>query len=97
MRILFPSNPLDPKAVDPAFAAELDAARAAGFETILLYAEDLDDGAFGRAVRRCAETAEAMPALYRGWMLTADAYSSARGTAANLLHAARNCSRPVST
>jgi hypothetical protein len=73
--ILFPSDPLTSTTVDSAFAAEWHAARAAGFDTLLLNAEALDAGEVGRAIRACSQAEQVRSALYRGWMLTAQAYA----------------------
>ncbi len=70
MRIIFCADPLAPRAVDEAFAAEARAADATGIPYELISYERLvheQDAA--AAVRRIppAETSEL--AIYRGWML----------------------------
>lgn len=73
MIVLFPADPLDNRQIDPAYEAELNAAKAAdvpcailSFETLLANPE--------RAVQRIA-TEETL-AVYRGWMLTAEQYTA---------------------
>jgi hypothetical protein len=63
-RILFPSNPLQPRKADFDFEQQQRAALDAGFETGIV---DTD---------RCelARGASQGPALYRGWMVSADRY-----------------------
>jgi hypothetical protein len=75
VHILFPSDPLSSRAVDPAFAAELQAARSAGFETSLINSEALDAGEFNRAIRVCATAEREQLAMYRGWMLGTETYA----------------------
>jgi hypothetical protein len=76
MWCLFPSEPFDPKSVDSAFEAELQAAQRAGIETYLLNSEAIDEGAFDKATRRLPEASESQTAIYRGWMMTAPAYGA---------------------
>jgi hypothetical protein len=76
MRVLFPSQPFEPKSADSVFAAEREAAERAGFETHLINAEALEEGAFDKAVRRLPELDREEVAIYRGWMMTAAAYAS---------------------
>ncbi|GID91462.1 ATP-grasp domain-containing protein [Amorphoplanes digitatis] len=71
--LLVPSDVLNPRRVDEHFAAEADAARAAGrcvglVDHDALAADDAD-----RAVTRLA--GDEGLAVYRGWMLTATAYA----------------------
>ena len=58
MRVLFPSQPFEPKSVDSAFSGERQAAQQAGLETHLINAETLDEGAFDKAVRRIPDVDE---------------------------------------
>lgn len=81
MLIIFPAEPFQPKHVDPDYARECDAARAAGFETAFLDFEALLDGDTDRAVRRVPESANTS-ALYRGWMLRPETYSLLFGSLA---------------
>ncbi|MEL6545027.1 MAG: ATP-grasp domain-containing protein [Myxococcota bacterium] len=75
MRILFPAFPLDPTSADPDYEIECASAKAAGFTVGLLDLEALNAGNVSKAVRRVgADGAE--PVLYRGWMLTHEAYVS---------------------
>jgi hypothetical protein len=74
MRIILCADPLAPRAVDEAFAAEAQAANAAGIPYDLISYERLvheQDAA--TAVRRVAPAETPDLAIYRGWMLrTAD-------------------------
>jgi len=70
MRILYPSDPLNPKAPDSPFAAEYDAATAVGLPCSLFSLEDFDSGTF--RARPSLVAGESV--LYRGWMLTAERY-----------------------
>ncbi len=78
MRVLFPSQPFEPKSVDSAFEAERKAAQEAGLETHLINAEALDEGAYETAVRRFPQVDVDQTAIYRGWMMTAPAYACLR-------------------
>jgi hypothetical protein len=75
MRVLFPSQPFEPRSVDSAFEAERQAAQDAGLETHLLVADALDAGAFDKAVLRLPEVGQDQVAVYRGWMMTAAWYA----------------------
>ena len=50
MHLLFPADPDDPRAPDPDFAVEADAARAAGFGMLLFDFDALREGEARRAV-----------------------------------------------
>jgi len=77
MRIVFCSDPLNPRTVDDAYSAEAGAARRAGFECELVSYEALvNDGDAAAAVRRVAERSSAEPAIYRGWMLRPSDYAA---------------------
>ncbi len=73
MKLLFCSDPLAPREVDPAYAAEAEAASRAGTPFALVDYEALvDEGDAARAVRKVGK-AEGL-AIYRGWMLTPERY-----------------------
>jgi hypothetical protein len=69
MRVLFPSQPFEPKSADSVFAAEREAAQRAGLETHLINAEALDERAFDQAVRRLPDVDRDQVAVFRGWMM----------------------------
>lgn len=75
MIVLVPGDPLRPRRPDGHFAAEADAARAAGLDVAVVDHDALagPDGA-RRAVGRVPEGAGT--AVYRGWMLPADRYAA---------------------
>jgi hypothetical protein len=75
--LLYCADPQAPGRPDPWFAAEAEAARAAGLDAALIAYEALVDGGDAEAaVRRVAPAADG-PALgvYRGWMLRPGAYA----------------------
>lgn len=72
MTILFCRHPLEPRQVDPDFAAEWEAARQAGFPTALL---DFEGLLAGEPVR----VPEDDSILYRGWMLKPPEYARLAG------------------
>src|SRR6187549_4088791 len=76
MRVLFPSQPFEPKPVDSAFEAESLAAQQAGLDIGLINSEALDQGDYDKAVRRLPEVEQAQIAVYRGWMMTAASYAA---------------------
>ena len=76
MRVLFPSQPFEPKSVDSAFEAESRAAQQAGLDIGLINSEALDQGDYDKAVRRLPEVEQAQIAVYRGWMMTAASYAA---------------------
>ena len=70
MRIIFCADPLMPRAVDEVFAAEAQAAGAAGIACDLINYERLvHDQDAAAAIRRVAPATTPEPAIYRGWML----------------------------
>lgn len=79
---LFCSDPLDPKAVDPAFQGEVGAAREAGFSIVRLDHDELDHRIDPDAALRGARFDEEGTAVYRGWMLRAEAYAALSGSLA---------------
>jgi len=70
---VFPSDPLDARAVDEHFAAQRDALRGAGFETSLVSDATFDRGAALRGVAAGAEV------VYRGWMVDGPQYERFAG------------------
>lgn len=72
MRLLYPSDPFDKKRPDEQYADEFDAAVAAGLHTALFSFEDFEAGIFKASPPITAGDA----VLYRGWMLTPDAYAT---------------------
>jgi hypothetical protein len=74
MLVLFCADPLDPRAPDSAWADEVAAARAAGAEIAVIEYEALVDGRGAEAAIRHVPPREAPAlAIYRGWMLRAEA------------------------
>jgi hypothetical protein len=73
MMLIVPCDVLHPRRADEHFRAEADAARAAGHQVGLVDHDALVAGDAERAVARLL--AGVTPAVYRGWMLTAAAYS----------------------
>jgi hypothetical protein len=97
MLLLFCSEPFAPRTVDPAFADEWDAAKAAGLSAQLIDFERLVAGELDRALAQVPPDASST-IIYRGWMLAPDAYKrlyaalSQRGaTTINDPHAYRTC------
>jgi hypothetical protein len=72
MLVLFPSDVLRPRRVDEHFAAEADAARAAGHRVALVDHDALSRGATDQALERVPAFATA---VYRGWMLDSASYA----------------------
>ncbi len=70
--VVFPSQMFEPKTVDDSFAPQRRAAEAAGLPTFLVNQEHLDEGSFGRAVRRIDASGTG---IYRGWMLGVEQYA----------------------
>jgi ATP-grasp domain, R2K clade family 3 len=74
MLLLVPSDVLRPRRVDDHYAAEADAALAAGHQVGLVDHDALAQGAADRAVTRVP--AGPAVAAYRGWMLSSDRYAA---------------------
>jgi ATP-grasp domain, R2K clade family 3 len=73
-RLLFCSDPLDPRKPDEAFSREVEAARALGLKFCLADHDALDREHNGtKAIRRVRE-AGPLNTVYRGWMLRAGDY-----------------------
>jgi hypothetical protein len=72
--ILLPCEPFNPRAIDPDFQSERDAARAVGLDTALIDHSRVLEGAAAAAVARTPEGAGT--AVYRGWMLKPNQYEA---------------------
>jgi hypothetical protein len=76
MKIVFCSEPFAPTRPDAAYADEVAAAQAAGFEVVLIDFEALvHDRDVAAAVRRIKPGQQPEPAIYRGWMLRLELYA----------------------
>ncbi len=69
-------NPLDPLSVDPDFVDEVEAARSAGFTPAKLDHDKLDRRIDPEAALRKTRLDGDGAAVYRGWMLTVEAYKA---------------------
>ncbi|WP_339168639.1 ATP-grasp domain-containing protein [Paenibacillus sp. FSL R5-0341] len=75
MKIIFSSSPLDEKKVDESYEQEYVCAKELGFEVGLVHLEELIVNKRPElAVRRLKHATEREDVLYRGWMLTPEAY-----------------------
>jgi hypothetical protein len=74
--MIFCADPLSPRKVDPAFERDAEAARTAGLTCLTLDHDHLDRGINPAAALRTMRLAEAGTAIYRGWMMTAEAYEA---------------------
>jgi ATP-grasp domain, R2K clade family 3 len=73
-RLIFCSDPLDPRKPDQAFAREVAAARNCGFQFSLIDHDALDrEHNAAKAIRRLQDV-RPLDAVYRGWMLRAEDY-----------------------
>jgi hypothetical protein len=73
MHLLFPQNPMMRKLPEPVFEPEFDAAKSLGFNCLLFDEDALSAGDIDLALRGLP-TGNAGDLLYRGWILTEDAY-----------------------
>ncbi len=73
---IFCADPLSPRSFDPAFKAEVDAARDAGFTPVRLDHDELDQRVNAEAALRPARFDGDGRAIYRGWMLSGAAYAA---------------------
>lgn len=73
---IFCSDPLNPQTAEPDFLVEVEAARQAGFTPILLDHDALDRRINPDAALRKTRITETGCAVYRGWMLRAEAYEA---------------------
>lgn len=76
MRILFCNNLLEGRKVDPDFQNEWLAARDAGFDISLISYEALIAGNLSECLSQVKASDQEQVALYRGWMLTVQQYST---------------------
>ncbi|NEX94920.1 ATP-grasp domain-containing protein [Caulobacter sp. 17J65-9] len=74
--VIFCADPINPRSVDPAFAQEAEAARAAGYTVVVLDHDELDHRTDPGAALRSARFDGAGSAVYRGWMLRDVAYAA---------------------
>ncbi|WP_028551664.1 hypothetical protein [Paenibacillus sp. UNC451MF] len=74
MRVLFCSDPLNDKRVDPDYEMEYKAAVELGIEVELFSLESLLEGNLSKALKRIsnAETKETI--VYCGWMMKPEVY-----------------------
>ena len=72
MHLLFPSDPFNKKRPDEQYAEEYDLVVAAGLQVALFSFEDFETGVFKTSVPFTPGAC----VLYRGWMLTPDAYAA---------------------
>jgi hypothetical protein len=73
MLVLLPADPVSPRRVDPHWAPEEAAARAAGHAVARLDHDALEAGRAEEAVRQVPADASV---VYRGWMVTAAQYAA---------------------
>jgi hypothetical protein len=74
--VLFCADPLSPRKIDPAFELDAEAARAAGLTCITLDHDHLDKRINPAAAMRSLRVGEPGVAVYRGWMMRAEAYEA---------------------
>jgi len=75
IHIIFCADPLRPRHPDPLYAAEYEAAQAAGFAvTLMRYEALVEEHDAGRAVQTMIPAAQREMGIYRGWMLTPEDY-----------------------
>lgn len=72
MRLLYPSDPFQPKLPDENYREECDAAKAAGIAVSTFSFEDFESGTL--KARPALQPGEVV--LYRGWMLSPEAYAN---------------------
>jgi hypothetical protein len=70
MRILFCSNPLNSKEVDPDYKSEYLAAKKVGLSIDLINFEDIIENNPQKAVKKIASSEVEEIGIYRGWMLS---------------------------
>ncbi len=71
---VFCADPLNPKAAEPDFTVEVAAAREAGFSPVLIEHDALDHRLDAKEAVRNTRITEPGSAIYRGWMLSSEAY-----------------------
>lgn len=74
MRIVFCSDPLNPRQPDPAYQREVDAVRQLGIPFDLIDHDALIAGASGEVLRRAERLERPELAVFRGWMMTPAQY-----------------------
>jgi hypothetical protein len=74
--VIFCADPLNPRSVEPEFAAEVGAAQAAGFTPVVVDHNELDHRIDTDAALRRTRITDAGSAVYRGWMLRSESYRS---------------------
>lgn len=74
--LLFCVDPLDSRSVEPEYLCEVEPAVSAGFIPMTLDHDSLDRHIDPKAALRRTRFDEAGEAVYRGWMLSADAYAA---------------------
>ncbi len=72
--VVFCSDPFDHRHPDPVYAAEVEAARAAGFQVVLVSFEDITASKVQAAIRYVPQMDFEQLAVYRGWMLQPHEY-----------------------
>ncbi|HBS47802.1 TPA: hypothetical protein DEO28_01760 [Candidatus Dependentiae bacterium] len=77
MKIIFCCNPIDQKSSDPIYEAEYNVAKKLGLDVFLINIEELIYfNNIVKAIKNIPSQETLMTALYRGWMLTPEKYSS---------------------
>jgi hypothetical protein len=74
--VLLCADPLSPRRVDPTFALDAEAARDAGMTCITFDHDHLDNRINPAAALRSMRVEEPGVAVYRGWMMRAEAYDA---------------------
>jgi hypothetical protein len=73
---IFCADPLSPRKVDPTFAVDAEAARDASLTCVTLDHDHLDNRINPAAAIRSMRAVEPGVAVYRGWMMRAEAYEA---------------------
>lgn len=77
MIIVFCQSPINPKQPDEMYQAEIDAARTLGLATRLINFEALvHEGNLDKALRSIPASEARLDAIYRGWMMPPEIYTS---------------------
>lgn len=74
LRVLFPSDPLNPSKIDPEFESEYAAVRMLGGKTSLFDFDLFKKGDVSEAFKRTQFQASPEMWIYRGWMMTPEQY-----------------------
>ncbi len=75
MILIYCDSVFDQNKVEPDYALEQNAAQSIGFKTHLISFEELTSGNVKKALQLIPELKDEATALYRGWMLTIQAYT----------------------